>query len=388
MSTDIDTRTLRRRGTYFPDEDRTAYDELIDSMWRRRFTTFVVLAMHLRSSDPGFFASSGFGAAFDNVVTRTREARRKLCREPAFLAWINLALTEIHRQQNGSTSARAGLRRLVADFPALLVRIEARTATALRIEGTSVLVQRFDVDPLVARVTPPTYRFPVAESRRKTLLRSSHSVAFFRDVVTIALRHIEAAWPECYRMTIDLVKVIGYLPDAEFRSCSAARYVGVIYLAARDNSLLDVEESLVHEAGHQLLYTIADGVNLTEPSGPADPEYILPWSGKTRDFYGYLHAFYIYTLLVRYFDRVVSASTDLHSTGARRKARERMILLLRGLVAAWPDFESNPALTTAGAQLCGALRIEIDRLTARYSPELGAAAPVATGSPMTTRDQR
>lgn len=376
MSTGIDTRTLRHQGTYFPDDNRTAYDELIDEMWRRRYTTFVVLALHVRSSDPEFFASSGFGAAFDTVVTRNREDRRELCREPAFLAWINLALTEIHRQQNGSTSAKAGLRRLVADFPDLLARVEGRTVTALRIEGTSVLVQRFDIDPLIARVTPPSYQFPVTESRQKVLLRSSHSVAFFRDVVTIALQYIEAAWPECGKMIIDLVRVVGYLPDATFRSCSAWRYVGVIYLAARDNSMLDVEESLVHEAGHQLLYIIADFATLTEPSGPADPEYILPWSGKSRNFYGYLHAFYIYTLLANYFDRVVSTSTDLHSTDVRRKAQERMIILLQGLVAAWPDFESNPALTTAGAQLCRALQVEIERLAARYSRELGTVVPV------------
>lgn len=78
-----------------------------------------------------------------------------------------------------------------------------------------------------------------------------------------ALKNIETAWPELHAQIEECVRIFGYLPDAAFRSCSAARYSGIVYLGNMDESLLDLEESIVHETGHQVLYQLGEMTRLT-----------------------------------------------------------------------------------------------------------------------------
>ncbi|MEJ2866388.1 HEXXH motif-containing putative peptide modification protein [Actinomycetospora sp. OC33-EN08] len=260
--------------------------------------------------------------------------RRRLMRDPAFHAWLGLVLDELARQHNGATSDGLGaddteLEDLLRDFAFMRTRIGEREAQASRLESSTVVVQGEDLDRLIQAVTPPSYTF-----RSGSRAATSHPIGFLADVASVALHRIGQAWPECRSMVEELVSIIGYLPDAGFRSCSVLRYSGVIYIGAGDNSILDLEESIVHEAGHQLLYMISERDQLVEPGPDAERQYSLPWSGQLRNVYGYLHAFYIYVLLAKYFARVVHATSSTHLSRDHIRAERRLETILIGLAAA------------------------------------------------------
>ncbi|WP_261792936.1 aKG-HExxH-type peptide beta-hydroxylase [Pseudomonas chlororaphis] len=233
-------------------------------------------------------------------------------------------------------------------------------------------VYRFDADPLIAQVTPPSYEFPQDEHLRKQLERGGYSTAFFRDVMQIALLRIQHTWPECHRQWQVLVKAVCYLPDGAFRSCSASRYTGVILLSSRDNSILDMEESLVHEAIHQLLYNIVEVCPVVDPQASRETLFTLPWSGQQRDLYGYFHAFYVYVALVKYLERVKSRPPR-----ELQAARERLGFILRGLVRALPDFAASPDFTPQGRELLENLMREVQDLALRHAALLGDGEPAA-----------
>ncbi|MGH9413713.1 MAG: aKG-HExxH-type peptide beta-hydroxylase, partial [Terriglobales bacterium] len=218
---------------------------------------------------------------------------------------------------------------------------------------------RLDMDPLIALALPPSYEVPGDPAEQKTRSQLGHPLAFFRDVAGIALDRIQVVWPEAREYFGRLVYAVCYLPDAEFRSCSASRYTGVILISNRDCSVLDLEESLVHEAGHQLLYNIAEADPVTDDS--SDEQYRLPWSGRMRDFYGYVHAFYIYVLLAQYHERVMGCRAGPDGDFAAERVRH----IVRGLVAALPDFQTNPHLTPRGRVLMDALALDVAGLERR-----------------------
>jgi HEXXH motif-containing protein len=319
--------------------------------------------MHLYQADPTGYFRTGFADEFNQVVAGDHDSRRRLMGSSATLAWLNLSLAELYKIQQGHSTSHQRLRRLLRDFGELRARMAQIEAHSRKVSGTQILVQGHDIDPLIAKVTPPSYRFGKADPARPGT--SNHAVAFFADVVSHALRRIDGAWSECCARIVDAVQIIGYLPDAGFRSCSAGRYAGVIYLAARDESLLDLEESLVHEAGHQLLYMIANVQHLTRDNEQASRMYVLPWSGRTRNLYGYLHAFYIYVLLALYFERVAVSESDLHSLAEKTRAHQRMLDIHSGVRRAVRDLNGNTGLTAEGKRLVNALAARSDELEDR-----------------------
>jgi hypothetical protein len=333
---------------------------------------FAFLTVHLPAMAPALCERSGFTGDALTVLSAGREYRRWLVNDPAFLVWIQFATRALNEAATGSTHDKRELRRIIAEFPRMRQRCEARLNTTPVIAGTGIAVQRFDIDPLIARITPPTYRFPTRERTRQELMRTSHSLLFFRDVATIAMRRIERTWPECHHLITTLTRVICYVPDAGFRSCSAARYTGVVYIGSNDDCLLDLEESLIHEAGHQLLYSIVEFGDVTKNQRSGSAEYTLPWSGRTRDLYGYFHAFFIYTLLARYYDRVVSLDAAGHSDGDLDRARRRLVQVLDGLIRAADDFSQTTELTPKGRELVTGLHAQIDWLEQKYRPSLAA----------------
>ncbi|MGH7119990.1 MAG: aKG-HExxH-type peptide beta-hydroxylase [Acetobacteraceae bacterium] len=137
------------------------------------------------------------------------------------------------------------------------------------------------------------------------------------------------------------VKIIVHLPDLESRSCSAARFAGAILLSSGDDTLLAIAESLVHECGHQVLYSVMELDPLIR--GDGQRSFTLPWSGSQRDAYGYFHATYIYLILALFFERVVKSGRD-----DRAAARERLAAILAGLDRALGDFADADFFTQGG----------------------------------------
>lgn len=353
-------------GTSQPDDRRAPLQGLLETVWQKRFTTFVTVSMEMRMAAEEVCNRHGFGDAVLEVIGAPSAYRRELISDPAFGAWLALAMLATNEVLIGSAADKGALDRVVQDFARLIQRIDERRSLeqSQAIPGTRILVQRFDVDPLIARVTPPSYTFTDDHSQQQRLMASGYSTAFFKDVATEALSRIEGTWPECHGYVAQLVRVLGYLPDADFRSCSASRYYGVVYLAARDDSILDMEESLVHEAGHQLLYTIVDADAIIRDDAERQ-DYTLPWSGQVRDFYGYFHAFYIYTLLAKYLGRVAAQPPTERRSDDRQRASERMEFIVRGLVVAMSDFKDNERFTSHGRALCRSLEIDIAQLAGR-----------------------
>jgi hypothetical protein len=355
-----------------PPDQIQGLDVVMEAVWRTRFSMFAFVAVQLQSMMPDLCVTSGFIDDSLAVLGADPEYRRRLVNDPAFLVWIKLAIRALNRAATGSMRDKREVRRIIEEFPKMRHRCDTRLEAdqAYAIAGTRVAVQRFDIDPLIAKITPPTYRFTASDRKRQELLRGGHSRLFFRDVTTIAMERIKRTWPECHQLISALTRVICYVPDGDFRSCSAARYVGVIYVGSSDDSLLDLEESLVHEAGHQLLYSIVEIEAVTEDQDSGLAEYTLPWSGRTRDLYGYFHAFYIYTLLARYYDRVVSLGAGDRTDDELQRARQRLLSIIDGLIRAEGDFAEEAALTRKGLELVVGLTSQITWLEQKYRPWL------------------
>lgn len=237
------------------------------------------------------------------------------------------------------------------------------------IPGTHIAYQQLDLDPYIMAITPPSHDFRAElgadqEGGEGSYGGNGGTAALQADLVATALDSIARAWPEMRREIDDFVHIIGHLPAADFRSCSAARYAGVIYLGDGDASILDIEESLVHETGHQILYRVVEIAPLTRPETPKAPGYVLPWSGSKRDLFGYFHAFYIYALLVKYFWRRALMNDRVAGT-----ARRRAVLILIGIRLAEPVLRSAEQLTDQAHAMLAAIIADMDAIEAAMTAE-------------------
>src|SRR5204863_489003 len=125
-------------------------------------------------------------------------------------------------------------------------------------------------------------------------------------------------------------------------------------------SFRDLAETLVHEWGHQLLYLINEAAPLVVSGESTGKTFRLPWSGQERDLYGYFHAFYIYILLVKYFDRA-------HGRDAEEQQRidNRCAFILAGLAKAAIELRDETEFTPAGRALLISLIGEVSNLSRR-----------------------
>jgi hypothetical protein len=161
---------------------------------------------------------------------------------------------------------------------------------------------------------------------------------------------------ELKEQILDVVKIIGYLPDSTFRSCSAARYSGVVYFGNMDESLLDIEESLVHEAGHQVLYRLAEVTPITLPETPHDRHTYF--RGRARSGPLWVSARILhFALLAKYFWRRALLG-GYHA----QDCLKRCLLMILGLHLARPMLESDPNLSEQGLLIVRELCSDIDDL--------------------------
>jgi hypothetical protein len=276
--------------------------------------------------------------------------------DPVFTVWLRF----LHRAEaKGQTEE---MLHHSSKLPEVLARVERRLTRSERwyVQGSTISVHQDDIDPYIMAATVPTYDFTKPSIAPGDPKSPGHPVGLQAELLGITLREIGQTWPEMKEQVLDYVKVFGYLPEADFRSCSAARYSGVVYLGNMDESVLDLEESVVHETGHQVLYRLAELSPLTKPNTPQDASYVLPWSGSKRDLFGFLHAFYIYALLTKYFWR--RAARGGHEAD---DSRQRAQLILLGLMMARPTLRSDPNLTEQGHLIVEQLCDDIGKL--RYA---------------------
>jgi hypothetical protein len=353
--------------TFLPDTEPSRFEVLLERVSRNRYTTFTVLYAELFKlfSDSPHLTS--FFEHAVNLILLPPQEQYPIMNDPVFQVWSGLTFRYTNLVLTKKAEDTATLEKMLVEFPDMLARVKAKDKS-LAIHDCPP-VYRFDVDPLIMLATPPSYVFPEDEATRKRLERG-YSVHFFGDVVNIALLRIEHTWPACREQIKKLVKSICYLPDGSFRSCSASRYTGVILLSSRDDSILDLEESLVHEATHQLLYNVVEVCPVIDEAASQEPSFSLPWSGQKRDVYGYFHAFFVYVALVKYLERVRSRSSH-----ELQQAQNRLVFILRGLTRALPDLETSGDFTPQGRQLLENLAKEVRALESKHAGLLAITAP-------------
>ena len=335
-----------------PCQSWSSSDELLDVLWLRRQRSVVGVSLLILHNYATLASEVGFAEALDSFTTLPSQTRRRLVESTPLRAWLWL-MGELRLLEDGNPPDAERLRRYLKEFRRL---VQASAATAQ--EGaakSSYEIQRYDVDPLVQEVAQPSFVFDKLEERRASAVNKAYSLKFFDTVVEAALREIACVWPEMARILPLFVTTIIHIPELEYRSCSAQRYAGAVILSGSDDSLLALEESLVHECGHQILYCIMELTPLV--IGNAERTFRLPWSGSERDLYGYFHATFIYTLLALYMERARTRAL-INREFADKRFRE----IVAGLESALSDFHEPGLLTPTGHEVLAAISSVADIL--------------------------
>ena len=349
----IDARSL-----FLPQGDTAPLDELLDTLWRRRQRVLLALEMQVQARCRSLSNETGFTMALARFKRLPEHCRRMLMEYPTIRVWIQ-------RMRSGnllSNSAKKGGDELLGGLLTEYCRIQEQ---GLRIlanpnDGSFCPIQRYDVDPLISQVAPPSFVFDNLDEKRRLDHCNPYTIEFFSEVLRAAMLRIEHAWPEMAAMMPCFIKTIIHLPDLDSRSCSAQRFAGVVLLSSSDDTLLMVEESLVHECGHQILYCVMELDPLVRPG--TEVSFILPWSGAERDAYGYFHATYIYLILALLLEREVAHGPD------REQAYKRLGEIVRGLKLALVDFQDADFFTPIGDKFFrGMLAVGTDMID-RNSP--------------------
>ena len=174
-------------------------------------------------------------------------------------------------------------------------------------------------------------------------------------MLTIALERIKFSWYEAYHNFPKFVKIVVDMIDGEYTSYSSAGHTGAIFVSTDNSPLVGLEEFLIHEFGHQILYHVMELDPIVTDSDTT--MYKLPWSGNERDFYGYFHAFYIYILIICYLERVKNRSKR-----EQRRIEARKIHIIKGLNQTVKIFEKSDNFTDCGQSLFNNLKLEVEQL--------------------------
>jgi hypothetical protein len=287
--------------TYLPDERGDTLTWLADQSWRQQEALFLAWIARHGELCPGSLERSGLAqCAREYRAARTID-RAAIIAHPVF--WLELERS-VPQVASAVTESDARVTQAKMEMIADAFRRTCHAvadADILRVAGC-VELRRWDTDPVIAELAPPTYTFPATDVVLRRAEADAYTLPTFRDVANVALRRVGNVWPALLEAIPQFVRIIVHIPEADFRSASAARYRGVIFMSSDDASLIEVEESLVHEFGHQVLYHAMKRDRLLTSGEQGD--YELPWSGSHRDFYGYFHAFYIYLLLAKGLSRL------------------------------------------------------------------------------------
>ncbi|WP_248798260.1 aKG-HExxH-type peptide beta-hydroxylase [Pseudomonas sp. MWU13-2105] len=365
---------LFQYNTFLPDATPDRFHRLLDRLSQQRYSTFAALYGECFQHFAGSPRLNPFFSSAVHLILLPVTQRRLIINDPVFQIWMALALQHANAVLSAQVDDTASLQDMLLGLPAALQRI-TQTAADHKYSNHPP-IRRFNVDPLIAAATPPSYEFPEDEGTRKHLERSGYSIHFFRDVVSVALSRIANTWPACYEQFRHLVKLICYLPDGTFRSCSAARYTGAILLSAKDHSILDIEESLVHETTHQLLYSLVEVCPIIDEQRVTERLFSLPWSGLPRDLPGYVHGFFAALAQVKYLERVRQRPAV-----EMQRAEERMLGILRGLLKALPELEACDEFTPRGRTFMDNLAQEVHALQNRHAGLLSRPSATAGSTP-------
>ncbi|AMB85208.1 hypothetical protein AWM79_07775 [Pseudomonas agarici] len=343
---------LFEHNTFLPDSTPDRFYRLLDQISQDRYTTLAALYAKAYRLFPSTAELDEFFASTANLILLPGAQRREIINESVFQIWARRVLHLTHEVLGGLRDDLSSLQRSLQELPDILRRI-ARAATEHSYTHRPP-IRQFDIDPLIAEVLAPCYDFAQDLATRQRLEDCGYSIHFFSDVVNVALSRIAMTWPGCHAQFRHLVKLICYLPDGTFRRGSAARYSGTILLSAKDHSLLDVEESLIRETAHQLLYYIEEISPLIDPQITTPRLYFLPWSNRPCGLSEYFQAFFAQLMRAKYLERVRQRPAS-----EMQRAQEHLMFSLRGLGEALPELASSRDFTRHGRILLDNLAEEV-----------------------------
>lgn len=335
--------------TFMPHDHPARSDVLLEKVWKSRQAKFLAFSLKLLANEPELCKETGFAECLVTFKNIPAGNRLQLIEYPPFVIWL--------KQNIRALSCQADLKERVADLKRVMAAFEANSVGTdiLRMEGRQIQVVRFEVDPLISQAAFPEYRFPDTRRRREFEEKGAYPLSFFIEMLSLALTRIERTWPEAHRDFWKYVRIVVDMIDGDYTSYSACDHIGVIFVSTDNSPLIALEEFLIHEFGHQVLYNVME----LEPLVRDDLRgtYKLPWSGNERDFYGYFHAFYIYILLARYYQRM-----EGRSLREQKRRIYRITEIVKGLVRAIPELEAANGFTPRGQQLLENLKAEVQSL--------------------------
>ncbi|WP_239688128.1 aKG-HExxH-type peptide beta-hydroxylase, partial [Pseudomonas asplenii] len=115
-----------------------------------------------------------------------------------------------------------------------------------------------------------------------------------------------------------------------------------------------VEESLVRETAHQLLYCIEEICPIVDPQADEERLYFLPWSNRPCGLAEYFQAFFAQLMRLKYLERVRQRPAS-----EMQRAEHHLVFILRGLGRALATLTGSRELTARGRLLLDNLAEEV-----------------------------
>ena len=343
------TGNLWENAIFMPHDSSLKSDELLEKVYEKRQASFVAFSLSLVAREMMLCRETDFIESFNSFKKFNSDERRHILKNPLFNVWL--------KQTIGIQQDKAALREKLLEFRRLLSDIDEKDTDSARIiiEGKPVFVKRYDIDSSILEFSSPEYSLPDEKRRIEFEQNVVYPESFFQEMLAVALERIKYSWYEAYRDFPKFVHTVVDMIDGDYTSYSAAEHTGVIFVSTDNSPLAALEEFLIHEFGHQILYHLME---LDPVVNDAIKEtYKLPWSGNERDFYGYFHAFYIYILIANYLRRV-----KYRSSREQRRISKRFAHVVEGLRKTVDIFDKTDGFTIYGRNLFENLKSEVERL--------------------------
>lgn len=339
---------LWNQATFMPHDLPARSGMLIQNVAKKLQTNFLAFCLFVSAVQRDLYLESGLAEHSARFQSYDYEKKRLFVEYPIFRIWLKQATRSLESGIEVKVTL-SELKRVMDGFEK-----DERDLTIETDCGTIELL-RSNPDPLILKALKEDYRFP-NESRGKELEQGdSYPISLVVELLHAALQRVRLTWFEAFKDFFRFVKIVVDLIDARLESYSSQEITGVVLVSINSEPLL-LEEYLIHEFGHQILSNVMELDPLVVMEEPRR-KFSLPWSGKEREIYGYLHAFFIYLLLYNYLGRVRLRSMEVQS-----QVSERLAHIGDGLVRALPELEQANLFTPRGEQLFENLKGEVHRL--------------------------
>lgn len=315
-------------------------DRLIDLVVSQRSKTLTGVYLRLQCEDRDLLSRSGFVKLYEQWCRLSKEERDGILGWPLFRIWLDRVLEALPARGEGLVSRLGEFSRVLASFNDV-------DSEGVEIPGTTIRLLTTP-DPMVRQALRSDIESYHAETENAT---NAEEEMLCAEVLSASMSRISRAWPEMHEIINRLVRYVVYVPHDRLRSVSGRDYPGIVYLGEPQDiglgmDTVQLEELLVHECAHQILFTLDE---IKPVIGESSRSYSLPWSGKSCNEFVYIHAYYVYATIVQYLLlRLASSQCDL-SLG------DRVGFIITGLIEAQDEVRTLPSLTCNGEQLIDAI---------------------------------